>query len=64
MEEVEVCSRKVSRGKTEYMCVDEKETGLAVKLQGLEVVKVDEIPGVIPMCTREVKKRVQEGADK
>lgn len=39
VEEVEVCPGKVSRGKTEYMCVDEKETGLAVKLPGLEVVK-------------------------
>ena len=33
---------KVSRSKTEDTCVDERETGGRVRLQGAEVVKVQE----------------------
>ena len=33
---------KVSRSKTEYMCVNERETSGIVRLQGAEVVKVQE----------------------
>ena len=34
---------KVSRSKTEYMCVNKRETGGRVRLQGAEVVKVQEL---------------------
>lgn len=33
---------KVRRCKTEHMCVNGMDTGVTVKLQGAEVVKVDE----------------------
>ncbi|KAL7854724.1 hypothetical protein SRHO_G00169140 [Serrasalmus rhombeus] len=33
---------KVSRDKMEYMCVNEREAGGKVKMQGVEVVKVDD----------------------
>ncbi|KAK3521007.1 hypothetical protein QTP86_015761, partial [Hemibagrus guttatus] len=56
---------KVSRSKTEYMCVNEREGSGTVRLQGEEVKKVQEFKyfgstvqsnGV---CGKEVKKRVQ-----
>lgn len=34
--------RRVSQNKTEYKCVNERETSVTVKLQGAEVMKVDE----------------------
>lgn len=47
--DITICSgsrwKKVWRGdevKTEYMCVNERETGVAMTLQGLEVVNVDD----------------------
>ena len=50
--------------KTEDMCVDERETGVRVRLQGAEVVKVQEFKylGTTVQssgdCGREVKNRV------
>ena len=56
---------KVSRSKTEYMCVNERNTGEIVRLQGADVVKVQECLGMTVQssrgCGREVKKRVQTG---
>uniref|UniRef100_A0A3B4DPZ4 ribonuclease H n=1 Tax=Pygocentrus nattereri TaxID=42514 RepID=A0A3B4DPZ4_PYGNA len=58
---------KVSRDKTEYMCVNEREAGGKVKMQGVEVVKVDDfkyLGSTIQsngQCRKEVKKRVQAG---
>ena len=33
---------KVSRNKTDYRCVNERESSGAVRLEGVEMVKVDE----------------------
>ena len=58
---------KVSRSKTEYLCVNEKEDGETVSLQGAELMKVNQFKylGTIVQsngdCDREVKKRVQAG---
>ncbi|KAK3561809.1 hypothetical protein QTP86_014388 [Hemibagrus guttatus] len=59
---------KVSRSKTEYMCVNEREGSGTVRLQGEEVKKVQEfkyLGSTIQSngeCGKEVKKRVQAGA--
>ncbi|KAK3543325.1 hypothetical protein QTP70_018076, partial [Hemibagrus guttatus] len=56
---------KVSRSKTEYMCVNEREGSGTVRLQGEEVKKVQEFKYLrSPVqsngeCGKEVKKRVQ-----
>ncbi|KAK3516689.1 hypothetical protein QTP70_022185, partial [Hemibagrus guttatus] len=56
---------KVSRSKTEYMCVNEREGSGTVRLQGEEVKKVQEfkyLGSTIQSngeCEKEVKKRVQ-----
>ncbi|KAK3559246.1 hypothetical protein QTP86_008514 [Hemibagrus guttatus] len=58
---------KVSRSKTEYMCVNEREGGGTVRLQGEEVKKVQEFKYLGStvqsngQCGKEVKKRVQAG---
>ncbi|KAI5628469.1 receptor tyrosine-protein kinase erbB-3 precursor [Silurus asotus] len=58
---------KLSRSKTEYMCVNEREGSGVVRLQGEELQKVEEFKylGSIVQsngeCVREVKKRVQAG---
>jgi len=58
---------KVSRSKTEYMCMNEKGDSGTVQLQGTEVAKVDEFKYLGSTvqsngeCGREVKKRVQAG---
>ncbi|XP_051781188.1 uncharacterized protein LOC127527216, partial [Erpetoichthys calabaricus] len=58
---------KVSRNKTEYMCVNEREVSGMVRMQGVELAKVDEFKYVISTvqsngdCGREVRKRVQAG---
>ncbi|KAK3522519.1 hypothetical protein QTP86_017665 [Hemibagrus guttatus] len=58
---------KVSRSKTEYMCVNEKEGSGTVRLQGEEVKKVQEFKYLGSTvqsngeCGKEVKKRVQAG---
>ncbi|KAK3536298.1 hypothetical protein QTP86_001402, partial [Hemibagrus guttatus] len=58
---------KVSRSKTEYMCVNEREGSGTVKLQGEEVKKVQEFKYLGSTvqsngeCGKEVKKRVQAG---
>ncbi|KAK3556427.1 hypothetical protein QTP70_008339 [Hemibagrus guttatus] len=58
---------KVSRGKTEYMCVNEREGSGTVRLQGEEVKKVQEFKYLRSTvqsngeCGKEVKKRVQAG---
>lgn len=55
---------KRSRSKTQYMCVNEGDTGGEVNMQGAKVVKVDEfkyLGSTIQskrQCTREMKKRV------
>ncbi|KAK3565777.1 hypothetical protein QTP86_015040 [Hemibagrus guttatus] len=56
---------KVSRSKTEYMCVNEREGSGTVRLQGEEVKKVQEFKYLGSTvqsngeCAKEVKKRVQ-----
>ncbi|KAI5085399.1 hypothetical protein C0J45_22987 [Silurus meridionalis] len=56
---------KVSRSKTEYMCVNEREGSGGVQLQGEELEKVEEfryLGSTVQSngeCVREVKKRVQ-----
>ncbi|KAK3556508.1 hypothetical protein QTP70_008297 [Hemibagrus guttatus] len=56
---------KVSRSKTEYMCVNEREGSGTVRLQGEEVKKVQEFKYLGSTvqsngeCWKEVKKRVQ-----
>ncbi|KAK3510844.1 hypothetical protein QTP70_022787 [Hemibagrus guttatus] len=56
---------KVSRSKTEYMCVNEREGSGTVRLQGEEVKKVEEFKYLGSTvqsngeCGKEVKKRVQ-----
>ncbi|KAK3569322.1 hypothetical protein QTP86_026824, partial [Hemibagrus guttatus] len=58
---------KVSRIKTEYMCVNEREGSGTVRLQGEEVKKVQEFKYLGSTvqsngeCAKEVKKRVQAG---
>ncbi|KAI5612981.1 hypothetical protein C0J50_4223 [Silurus asotus] len=57
---------KVSRSKTEYMCVNEREGSGGVRLQGEEVEKVEfrYLGSAVQSngeCVREVKKRVQAG---
>ncbi|KAK3546997.1 hypothetical protein QTP86_008421, partial [Hemibagrus guttatus] len=58
---------KVSRSKTEYMCVNEREGSGTVWLQGEEVKKVQEFKYLGSTvqsngeCEKEVKKRVQAG---
>ncbi|KAK3557609.1 hypothetical protein QTP70_030538 [Hemibagrus guttatus] len=58
---------KVSRSKTEYMCVNEREGSGKVRLQGEEVKKVQEFKYLGSTvqsngeCEKEVKKRVQAG---
>ncbi|KAK3558663.1 hypothetical protein QTP86_023102, partial [Hemibagrus guttatus] len=58
---------KVSRSKTEYMCVNEREGSGTVRLQGEEVKKVQEfmyLGSTVQSngaCGKEVKKRVQAG---
>ncbi|KAK3515214.1 hypothetical protein QTP70_010616 [Hemibagrus guttatus] len=58
---------KVSRSKTEYMCVNEREGSGTVRLQGEEVEKVQEFKYLGSTvqsngeCAKEVKKRVQAG---
>ncbi|KAK3524895.1 hypothetical protein QTP86_011308 [Hemibagrus guttatus] len=58
---------KVSRNKTEYMCVNEREGSGTVRLQGEEVKKVQEFKYLGSTvqsngeCGKEVKKRVQAG---
>ncbi|KAK3542438.1 hypothetical protein QTP86_025900, partial [Hemibagrus guttatus] len=58
---------KVSRSKTEYMCVNEREGSGTVRLQGEEVKKVQEFKYLGSTvqsngeCWKEVKKRVQAG---
>ncbi|MCJ8736381.1 hypothetical protein PDJAM_G00257710 [Pangasius djambal] len=58
---------KVSRSKTEYVCVNEREGSGTVRLQGEEVKKVQEFKYLGSTvqsngeCGKEVKKRVQAG---
>ncbi|XP_065658457.1 uncharacterized protein LOC136082969 [Hydra vulgaris] len=58
---------KVSRSKTEYMCVNERADGGQVQLQGVDLVKVDKFTYLGSRVQsnggseREVKKRVQAG---
>ncbi|KAK3535914.1 hypothetical protein QTP70_021210 [Hemibagrus guttatus] len=58
---------KVSRSKTEYMCVNEREGSGRVRLQGEEVKKVQEFKYLGSTvqsngeCGKEVKERVQAG---
>ncbi|KAK3556562.1 hypothetical protein QTP70_009536 [Hemibagrus guttatus] len=58
---------KVSRSKTEYMCVNEREGSGTVRLQGEEVKEVQEFKYLGSTvqsneeCGKEVKKRVQAG---
>ncbi|KAK3510484.1 hypothetical protein QTP70_009161 [Hemibagrus guttatus] len=58
---------KVSRSKTEYMCVNGREGSGTVRLQGEEVKKVQEFKYLGStvqsngVCGKEVKKRVQAG---
>ncbi|KAK3556890.1 hypothetical protein QTP70_022395 [Hemibagrus guttatus] len=58
---------KVSRSKTEYMCVNEREGSGTVRLQGEEMKKVQEFKYLGSAvqsngeCGKEVKKRVQAG---
>ncbi|KAK3539793.1 hypothetical protein QTP70_013231 [Hemibagrus guttatus] len=58
---------KVSRSKTEYMCVNEREGSGTVRLQSEEVKKVQEFKylgstvQINGECGKEVKKRVQAG---
>ncbi|KAK3535540.1 hypothetical protein QTP70_016810, partial [Hemibagrus guttatus] len=58
---------KISRSKTEYMCLNEREGSGTVRLQGEEVKKVQEFKYLGSTvqsngeCGKEVKKRVQAG---
>uniref|UniRef100_A0A8C4T634 ribonuclease H n=1 Tax=Erpetoichthys calabaricus TaxID=27687 RepID=A0A8C4T634_ERPCA len=58
---------KVSRNKTEYMCVNEREVSGMLRMQGVELAKADEFKYLGSTvqsngdCGREVKKRVQAG---
>ncbi|KAK2919151.1 hypothetical protein Q8A73_003522 [Channa argus] len=58
---------KLSRSKTEYMCVNERDPGGTVRLQGAEVKKVQDFKYLGSTvqsngeCGKEVKRRVQAG---
>ncbi|KAK2897556.1 hypothetical protein Q8A73_013936 [Channa argus] len=58
---------KLSRSKTEYMCVNERDPGGMVRLQGAEVKKVQDFKYLGSTvqsngeCGKEVKRRVQAG---
>ncbi|XP_065645289.1 uncharacterized protein LOC136075780 [Hydra vulgaris] len=58
---------KVSRSKTEYMCVNERADGGQVQLQGVDLVKIDKFTYLGSRVQsnggseREVKKRMQAG---
>ncbi len=58
---------KVSRSKTEYMCVNERDPSGRVRLQGEEIKKVEDFKYLGSTvqsngeCGKEVKKRVQAG---
>ena len=58
---------KVSRSKTEYMCVNEIEGGGTVQMQGADLTKVEEFKYLGSTvqsngrCDREVKRRIQAG---
>ncbi|MBN3293353.1 YSM6 protein, partial [Polypterus senegalus] len=58
---------KVSRNKTEYMCVNEREVSGMVRMEGVQLTKVDEFKYLGSTvqskgdCGREVKKRVKAG---
>ena len=58
---------KVRRGKSEYLCVNERQVNGTVKMQGEEVAKVEDFKYLRSTvqrngeCGREVKKRVQAG---
>ncbi|KAK3557430.1 hypothetical protein QTP70_026628, partial [Hemibagrus guttatus] len=64
---LEIRVMKVSRSKTEYICVNEREGSGTVRLQGEEVKKVQEFKYLGSTvqsngeCWKEVKKRVQAG---
>ena len=61
---------RISRDKTEYLCLNGPAAGSSVKLQGAELAKVDEFKYLGSMvqengkCEREVKKRIQAGWSK
>ena len=61
---------RISRDKTEYLCLNGPAVGSSVKLQGAELAKVDEFKYLGSMvqengkCEREVKKRIQAGWSK
>ena len=65
--ELERRGMKVSRSKTEYMCVNETEGDGSVKMQGIDLVKVHEFKYLGSTlqsdggCEREVKRRIQAG---
>ncbi|KAJ8381504.1 hypothetical protein SKAU_G00022820 [Synaphobranchus kaupii] len=65
--ELERRAMKVNRSKTEYLCVNGREDGGMVRMQGVEVARVDEFKYLGSTvqsngeCGREVKKRVQAG---
>ena len=58
---------KVNRRKTEYMCVNERQVNITLKIQGEKVATVEDFKylGLTVQsngeCGREVKKRVQAG---
>ncbi|KAF7642013.1 hypothetical protein LDENG_00266230, partial [Lucifuga dentata] len=58
---------KVSRSKTEYMAVNERDSSGMVRLQGIEIKKVEDFKYLGSTvqsngeCGKEVKKRVQAG---
>ncbi|XP_039599361.1 formylglycine-generating enzyme-like, partial [Polypterus senegalus] len=58
---------RVSRSKTEYMCVTERECGGKVRLLGVQVVRADQFEYLVSAvqsngeCRIEVEKRVQAG---
>ncbi|KAI5106426.1 hypothetical protein C0J45_4123 [Silurus meridionalis] len=64
---LEKSGMKVSRSKTDYVCVNEREGSGVLRLQGEEVEKVDDfryLGSTVQSngeCVREVKKRVQAG---
>ena len=61
---------KVSRSKTEYMCVNERDPSGRVRLQGEEIKKVEDFKYLGSTvqsngeCGKEVKKRVQRGSER
>ena len=58
---------KVNRRQAEYMCVNERQVNCTVKMQGEEVVKVEDFKYLGSTvqtngeCGREVKKRAKAG---